>query len=438
MAEMAPIAKAGGLGDVVTALGRAVQEAGHSVEIVLPKYDCIDYSAVRGLVQVKDFWCKEVQVKVWRGEVEGLTVTFLEPCNGLFWVGSIYTDMGADRHSFGVFCDCALHYLLREAPARADVVHAHDWQSAPVLAGDRQGMAAAFTIHNLNYGADLISAGMAAADVATTVSPTYAQEIGGHPAIAPHHDKFYGILNGIDADIWDPAGDALLPVGYTAEDAASGKAAAKAELRRRMGLAEGDVPVVGCVTRLTHQKGIHLIKHAAWRAMERGAQFVLLGSAPDPKVQAEFDALAADLGRQYPDRARLWFAYDEPLSHLIYAGADLFLVPSMFEPCGLTQMIAMRYGAVPVVRRTGGLADTVFDLDTDGEKAEAQGLAPNGFSFDGADAEGMDYALNRALGAWFGDREAWEQLVQRVMGMDWSWSAPAQDYIELYYRALKK
>ena len=126
-------------------------------------------------------------------------------------------------------------------------------------------------------------------------------------------------------------------------EAEDGKAAAKSELRRRMNLSTADVPIVGVVTRLTHQKGIHLIKHAAWRTLERGGQFVLLGSAPDPRVQAEFNALAGDLGRQYPDRARLWFAYDEPLSHLIYAGCDMFLVPSVFEPCGLTQMIAMRW-----------------------------------------------------------------------------------------------
>ena len=126
-------------------------------------------------------------------------------------------------------------------------------------------------------------------------------------------------------------------------EAEEGKAAAKSELRRRMNLSTADVPIVGVVTRLTHQKGIHLIKHAAWRTLERGGQFVLLGSAPDPRVQAEFNALAGDLGRQYPDRARLWFAYDEPLSHLIYAGCDMFLVPSVFEPCGLTQMIAMRW-----------------------------------------------------------------------------------------------
>lgn len=439
-AEMAPIAKAGGLGDVVTALARAVLEEGHDVQVVLPKYDCIDYTLVKDLVMIKEFTWEGTEVKVWKGLVEEVPTIFLEPCNGLFWVGRIYTDMNADRHRFGVFCSCALRWLLHESPAtqKPDVLHAHDWQSAPLVSMNREGVAAAFTIHNLNYGADLIGAAMNTTNVATTVSPTYATEIAGHPSVAAHQEKFYGIRNGIDMDIWDPASDPFLPEGFTAESAARGKAASKAELRRRMGLAEGDVPLVGCVTRLTHQKGIHLIKHAAWRAMERGAQFVLLGSAPDPKVQAEFDALAADLARQYPDRARLWFAYDEPLSHLIYAGSDLFLVPSMFEPCGLTQMIAMRYGGVPVVRRTGGLADTVFDVDDDAERAALQGMAVNGYSFDGADSAGMDYALNRALSGFHNDKEQWKELVERNMSTDWSWASPAIDYIELYYRALRE
>lgn len=448
-AEMAPIAKAGGLGDVVTALGRAVQEEGHHVDVVLPKYDCIDYSAVEDLVFEKEFGWDNTSVKVWRGTVEGLETVFLEPCNGLFWVGRIYTDMGSDRHRFGVFCACAIKYLLYERGGqRPDVIHAHDWQSAPVMYLPKDGVpvSCVFTIHNLNYGADLIGKAMAAAQVATTVSPTYAAEVAGHPAIAPHQSKFYGVRNGIDTDVWDPAADPFVPEPfYVLEDSDTefdfevvrrGKAAAKALLRKRMGLGEGDVPLVGCVTRLTPQKGIHLIKHAAWRAMERGAQFILLGSAPDPAVQADFDALAADLAARYPDRARLWFAYDEGLAHLIYAASDIFLVPSMFEPCGLTQMIAMRYGAVPVVRRTGGLADTVFDVDDDAERAAQRGMTVNGYSFDGADAAGMDYALNRALTAWYEGGE-WDDLVAAVMRIDWSWAGPAQDYIEIYYKATR-
>ncbi|KAL6784007.1 SSS3B [Auxenochlorella protothecoides x Auxenochlorella symbiontica] len=438
-AEMAPIAKEGGLGDVVTALGRAVQEEGHEVEIVLPKYDCINYDLVEDLKLVKEFWYNGVEIKVWKGIVEDLHTTFLEPCNGMFWVGRIYTEMNADRHRFGVWCEAALEYLRHHAEKRIpDILHAHDWQSAPCTWLDCGTARTAFTIHNLNYGADLIERAMGATAVATTVSPTYAQEVSGHPAVAPNHAKFHGIRNGIDPEIWDPAEDEFLPRSYSADTFTEGKAAAKAELRAKMNLCEADVPLVGVVTRLTHQKGVHLIKHAAWRTLERGGQFVLLGSAPDARVQAEFNALAADLARQYPDRARLWFAYNEPLSHLIYAGADMLLVPSMFEPCGLTQMIAMRYGTIPVVRKTGGLNDTVFDVDHDVERAAAAGMAVNGFSFEGTDGPGIDYALNRALTAWYSERAWWQEMTERVMRMDWSWAKPALEYIELYYKALRR
>jgi starch synthase len=436
--EMAPIAKAGGLGDVVTALGRAVQQEGHGVEIVIPKYDCIDYSQVEDLVLDREFMWDGIQVKVWKGVVEELPTTFLEPCNGIVWMGSIYTNMDGDRNRFGVFCACALHYLLSESSrGRPSLLHCHDWQSAPIAFMDRQGIPAAFTIHNMDFGADLISGAVQHSEVSTTVSPTYAVEISGHPGISPHLHKFYGIRNGIDVDIWDPSSDAMLPINYSIDNFEDGKAAAKKALRERMNLADGDVPIVGCVTRLTGQKGIHLIKHAAWRAMERGAQFVLLGSAPDPAIQADFNQLAEDLKTQYPDRSRLHFAYDEPLSHLIFAGSDMFLVPSMFEPCGLTQMIAMRFGTVPVVRRTGGLADTVMDYDDDAEKAESMGMEVNGFSFDGSDAAGIDYALNRAFSLYFSDREAWRILAQRGMSIDWSWTGgPSQEYVELYHRAI--
>ncbi|GAB4813944.1 hypothetical protein N2152v2_000990, partial [Parachlorella kessleri] len=259
--EMAPIAKAGGLGDVVTALGRAVQEEGHEVEVIMPKYDCIDYGQVKAIMPkydcidygqfkdlrvAKDFWLSGTQVKVWKGCVEGLNTfflqpcglntIFLEPCNGLFWQGAIYTNMNQDRHRFGFFCDAALEYLRHHSERQADILHCHDWQTAPIATSERGSAKCAFTIHNMNYGADLIGQAMTRADVCTTVSPTYAQEISGHPAIAPHHNKFYGIINGIDPDIWDPLEDKFLPRGYGADDVAAGKAAAKQELRKRMNL----------------------------------------------------------------------------------------------------------------------------------------------------------------------------------------------------------
>ncbi|KAK9861945.1 hypothetical protein WJX84_010056, partial [Apatococcus fuscideae] len=435
--EMAPVAKVGGMGDVVTALGRAVQDEGHRVEVILPKYDCMDYDQVRGLKQLRDFWCGGVQVKVWEAEIEDLRTILLEPSNGAFWVGCIY-GRNDDAHRFAFFCNAALEYLKHHAPgSRPDILHCHDWSTAPIAYADTHPSRSVFTLHNLNFGADLIGRAMGGAAAATTVSPTYAVEVSGHPAIAPHLSKFYGVRNGIDQDIWDPTSDSFLPRLYDSKSETEGKAAAKAELRKHMSLSSADVPLVGVVTRLTHQKGIHLIKHAAWRTLERGGQFVLLGSAPDPRVQGEFNALAGDLGRQYPDRARLWFAYDEPLSHLIYAGCDMLLVPSIFEPCGLTQMVAMRYGTVPVVRRTGGLADTVFDVEHDDDRASATGMVTNGFSFDGSDAAGMDYALNRALSMWYNEPKAWRQLCQRVMEQDWSWADPALDYIELYHKALR-
>lgn len=340
-AEMAPIAKVGGLGDVVTALGRAVQEEGHTVEVVMPKYDCIDYEQVSDLNQRHSFNYGGSHIQVWSGEVEGLNVTFIEPDNGFFWVGCIYGGAN-DAQRFEFFCAAASEYI-RIFNVHPDVVHCHDWQTAPVVWSDLAGARTIFTIHNMNYGADLIARAMHSTTLATTVSPTYATEISGMPAIESNFHKLFGILNGIDADIWDPSRDRFLPMNYNADSVVKGKAEVRKELRKHLRLAQIDVPIVGVVTRLTPQKGIHLIKHAAWRTMERGGQFVLLGSAPDPRIQHEFNVLAKDLKSQYPDRAALLFAYDEPLSHLIYAGCDIFLVPSIFEPCGLTQMIAMRY-----------------------------------------------------------------------------------------------
>ncbi|KAH6822132.1 starch synthase 3 [Perilla frutescens var. hirtella] len=441
--EMAPIAKVGGLGDVVTSLSRAVQDMNHNVEIILPKYDCMKFSQVKDLQFHKSYFWGGTEIKVWFGKVEGLSVYFLEPQNGLFWVGCIY-GRGNDAERFGFFCHAALEFLLQSG-SHPDIIHCHDWSSAPVAWLFKEqymhyGLSKArivFTIHNLEFGAQLIGKAMTLSDKATTVSPTYSQEVSRNPVIAPHLYKFHGILNGIDPDIWDPYNDKFLPVSYTSENVVEGKGAAKEALQQKLGLKKADLPLVGIITRLTHQKGIHLIKHAIWRTLERNGQVVLLGSAPDPRIQNDFVNLANQLHSSYNDRARLCLTYDEPLSHLIYAGADFILVPSIFEPCGLTQLTAMRYGSIPVVRKTGGLYDTVFDVDHDKERAQAQGLEPNGFNFDGADAGGVDYALNRAISGWYDGREWFNSLCKRVMEQDWSWNRPALDYLELYHAARK-
>ncbi|KAL0694387.1 hypothetical protein Bca4012_061567 [Brassica carinata] len=441
--EMAPIAKVGGLGDVVTSLSRAVQELNHNVDIIFPKYDCIKYNFVKDLQFNRSYHWGGTEIKVWHGKVEGVSVYFLDPQNGLFQRGCVY-GCADDAGRFGFFCHAALEFLL-QGGFHPDILHCHDWSSAPVswLFKDHYthyGLIktrVVFTIHNLEFGAGAIGKAMTFADKATTVSRTYAKEVAGNSVISPHLYKFHGIVNGIDPDIWDPYNDNFIPVPYTSENVVEGKRAAKKELQNRLGLKSADLPVVGIITRLTHQKGIHLIKHAIWRTLERNGQVVLLGSAPDPRIQNDFVNLANQLHSTHGDRARLVLTYDEPLSHLIYAGADFILVPSIFEPCGLTQLIAMRYGSVPVVRKTGGLYDTVFDVDHDKERAQAQVLEPNGFSFDGADAPGVDYALNRAISAWYDGREWFNSLCKTVMEQDWSWNRPALEYIELYHSARK-
>ncbi|TMW93447.1 hypothetical protein EJD97_011678 [Solanum chilense] len=441
--EMAPIAKVGGLGDVVTSLSRAVQDLNHNVDIILPKYDCLKMNNVKDFRFHKSYFWGGTEIKVWFGKVEGLSVYFLEPQNGLFWKGCVY-GCSNDGERFGFFCHAALEFLL-QGGFSPDIIHCHDWSSAPVAWLFKEqythyGLSKSrivFTIHNLEFGADLIGRAMTHADKATTVSPTYSQEVSRNPVIAPHLHKFHGIVNGIDPDIWDPLNDKFIPIPYTSENVVEGKTAAKEALQQKLGLKQADLPLVGIITRLTHQKGIHLIKHAIWRTLERNGQVVLLGSAPDPRIQNDFVNLANQLHSTYNDRARLCLTYDEPLSHLIYAGADFILVPSIFEPCGLTQLTAMRYGSIPVVRKTGGLYDTVFDVDHDKERAQQCGLGPNGFSFDGADAAGVDYALNRALSAWYDDRDWFNSLCKQVMEQDWSWNRPALDYLELYHAARK-
>ncbi|KAH7836913.1 hypothetical protein Vadar_007344 [Vaccinium darrowii] len=441
--EMAPIAKVGGLGDVVTSLSRAVQDLNHNVNIIFPKYDCLNLSNVKDFHFQKSYSWGGTEIKVWFGKVEGLSVYFLEPQNGLFWTGCIYGCKN-DAERFGFFSHSALEFLLQSG-FHPDIIHCHDWSSAPVawLFKDHYmhyGLSKArvvFTIHNLEFGAQFIGKAMAYAHKATTVSNTYSKEVSGNPVIAPYLYKFHGILNGIDPDIWDPYNDSFIPVSYTADNVIEGKRASKQALQQRLGLKTADLPLVGIITRLTHQKGIHLIKHAIWRTLDRNGQVVLLGSAPDPRIQNDFVSLANQLHSSHADRARLCLTYDEPLSHLIYAGADFIIVPSIFEPCGLTQLIAMRYGSIPVVRKTGGLYDTVFDVDHDKERAEAQGLEPNGFSFDGADAAGVDYALSRAISAWYDGRDWFNSLCKRVMEQDWSWNRPALDYMELYHSARK-
>jgi glycogen synthase len=440
--EMAPIAKVGGLADVVTSISRAIIELGHTVEVVLPKYDCLDLGAVKNMRDDGGFQFGSTYWRVYRGEVVGVPTFFLGPESGDFSVGCIY-GRGDDAARFEFFCHASLEFMLK-TQRNPDIVHCHDWSTAPVARklnefysgtplGNTQSV---FTLHNLNYGANLVGEAIKYCAMATTVSPTYAWEVGSNPAIAPGIDKFYGIRNGVDPDIWDPENDMWLAQHYTADTVRQGKSFNKRELQQRTGLKqEPDMPLVGIVTRLTAQKGISLIEHAIHKVLERGGQVVLLGTAPDSRVQEQFEGMRHVV--EEGQNCKLILNYDEPLSHLIYAGADMICVPSMFEPCGLTQLIAMRFGSVPIVRKTGGLADTVFDVDHDKERCGWYGYEPNGFSFEGADTESLDYALNRALDSYYDAREWFQSLQKRCLTQDFTWNRPALEYMELYYQCAK-
>jgi starch synthase len=266
----------------------------------------------------------------------------------------------------------------------------------------------------------------------TTVSPHHAwearhSEVGfglGH-TLHLHRDKFGGILNGLDYETWNPELDPHIPSHFKASNVER-KAGNTRALRERLLLRDVARPVVAYVGRLDAQKGLHLIRHAIFHSLERRAQFVLLGSGSEHGINEDFWQLRRRLNDD-PD-CHLEIGYDEELAHLIYAGADLLVMPSLYEPCGLSQMIALRYGTVPVVRAVGGLKDTVFDWDF----SERPRHERNGFVFEHADNAGLESALDRALGLWHGEPALFRELVTQGMRWDYSWNRPAQHYLDVY------
>ena len=274
------------------------------------------------------------------------------------------------------------------------------------------------------------------------MSPNYAKEVltpeggrGLEKTIAQYQNKFTGILNGVDYSYWNPEIDKYLPAHFSPREMPANKrdrntldkkGFVKKVLRERLLLEEYYKPIVGCISRLVPQKGIELIKNALTYALEHDAQFVLLGSSPIPSIHEEFHELKS----KYMDHPDVHFTlhHQEELAHMIYAGSDMFIVPSLFEPCGLTQMIALKYGAVPIVRHTGGLADTIVDVDNSGKPFEEA----NGYVFETPDRQGIESALVRAFECWFHKPDKWRKLMINGMNIDFSWNKPASQYLEIY------
>lgn len=500
-AEMAPLAKVGGLGDVVTGLAAASKRQGHIVDVILPFYECIDTTQIEDLVMERTFdsfmgreedgghlAMSTVSIECWTGKIEGCPVRLLKPQHvPYFRGGAIYGGSYNETEAYLIFCRASLEYMAQSG-MDVDIIHAHEWQGAAVpmlfweLFSSRMPHARPIlTIHNMDNTGEcrqdefaatgvsgslfasvdkaldertighnperlcLLKGGIVYSSAVTTVSPTYAQETltGGTAGFLQSTlakpevtNKYMGILNGIDTDVWNPATDPYLPACFSSH-IPNGKSLCKKYLQRGLGMNEDpEKPLVAVISRLVPQKGIHLIEHAAVQTMEKGGQFVLLGTG---HASGGLQGIAHDRFRDNKDMSML-FMYSEPLSHLIYAAADMFLVPSMFEPCGLTQMIALRYGGVPIVRRTGGLADTVRDVSASGSNDAAPPLRGNGFVFDGVDAGSLEEALDRAFSMYTTSPQAWHTLSTNNMkeSICLSWDGSGASYEQLYLGCLNR
>jgi starch synthase len=476
--ELATVAKVGGLADVVFGLTRELAIRGNHVEIILPKYDSLRYDQIYELHEVyKDLWVPwyegAIHCTVLFGFVHGRKCFFIEPHSrdNFFNRGAIY-GFHDDVLRYAFFSRAAMEFLWQSGK-HPDVIHCHDWQTAliPVFLYEFYqplGMThprICLTIHNFAHqgvtGSDLLRAtglhrperfldqtrmgdqrhpsalnllkgGIVYSNFVTTVSPRYAfetkdqgQGFGLESTLHTHHIKYGGVVNGIDYDVWNPEVDHQIPAQYGI-DTIERKYDNKRALRHRLMLADNGKAIVAFIGRLDPQKGLELVRHAIFYCLERGAQFVLLGSSPDQRINNDFWGLKRMLNDS-PD-CHLEIGFDEDLSHLIYAGADMMLVPSRFEPCGLTQLISLRYGTIPVVRAIGGLADTVFDKDHSNRPLHER----NGYTFQDYDNRGLESALGRAIACYNNHPEHFRDLMRNAMRSDYSWNIPGQDYLNIY------
>jgi starch synthase len=467
-AEAAPYARVGGLADVAGSLPQAIRALGHDVRLVIPRYGTI-HGPRFGLRPLGSSFPVPVGRKEERVDLVGATTGEGMPVY-LVWNESYFLHRDRvygfddDAQRFALFGRAAIE-ALKVLDWKPDVIHANDWHTGIVPAwlntdGRRdpffRTIATVYTIHNLAFQGRtrrliLTFAGMeylkhlaveepgavnwtaqavSHADLITTVSPRYATEIltpamgmGLDPLLRQRQDRIVGVLNGIDYSEWDPANDPHISHRYSA-DRLDRRATNKAVLQQRARLpVNPNVPLVGVVSQLDAVRGIDLIEAVAPWLLSTDAQLILLGLG-DPEYHAAFQALQ----RRFPTKMRAFLKYDEAQAHQIYAGADVLLKPSAVEPCGSGQMAALRYGCVPIVRSTGGLADTVTDID-------AVPGAGTGFVFDDYSPADCQAALQRMLTT-YSDRRAWRAMQRRGMAVDFSWAASARRYGDLYHRAI--
>ncbi len=470
--EAVPFIKTGGLADVMGALPKELAAKGMDVRLVIPKYSLIKDEAKQQMKQVTtgivNLAWRQLYYGVDEIDMDGVKVYFID--NEWYFKRDRLYGYADDDERFAYFCRAVLTMLPRIG-FQPDIIHGNDWHTGMLgvfLKEDfyhddfYKNMKFVYTIHNLKYQGiypasimqDIIGlpqhlfdngnlecdgcvnymkSGMVYADYITTVSPTYAQEIT-YPYfgerldgyIRSNQDKVVGIINGLDEDAYNPETDPYIAQTYTSKDARAGKRVNKDALRKELGLRiKRGVPMVAMVSRLVEDKGMDLVTRIMDELVEDDVQLVIVGTG-DWRYEEAF----RDLARRYPTKVSANIMFNEGLAHRVYAAADIFLMPSRYEPCGLSQLIALRYGAVPVVRETGGLRDTVVPFD----KYKNQG---NGLTFPNFNAHELLFTAKTALG-YYEDTALWDHIVKNAMESDYSWKRSAQAYADLYKKVLNR
>lgn len=469
--EMTPFCKTGGLADVIGSLPVVLAQMGNEVHVMLPEYSRIDRQKYSFMDNHSHFQVTVGPVTkpatVSSASWKGVTVHLIEN-EEYFDRSGLYGEAQGDYYDNGprfvFFCRGALE-AVKLLGIKPDIIHAHDWQTGLILPYLRtlyaqeplfHNASTLFTIHNLGYqgnfppwvfsltgipdeefrwtkmefygNVSFLKSGIVYADAVSTVSETYAREItteqlgfGMQDVFAERKNVLFGILNGIDQNEWNPATDQSLPAKYSSDDL-SGKKACRIALLKEFGITKGGkIPVFGMVSRLDSQKGFDILEEGMEKIVNMVVCIVILGTGT-----SEHKETMGKLATRYPERIRIMVKFDPRVAMLIYAGSDAFLMPSRYEPCGLGQIIALRYGTLPVVHATGGLVDTVKDLDFDPENG-------NGFSFEEYTSEALLEAMERAVRAFSEQGSArWHSAVQRAMTKDYSWKQSAEKYVKLY------
>ena len=463
--EAVPFAASGGLADVVGSLPKAISAKGHECAVVIPLYKCISEEHRSDMefitnITVDVSWRKQY-CGVYKADYEGITYFFID--NEYYFDRDGMYGFYDDCERF-VFFDRAVLEMIRHIKFKPDIINCNDWQTAlipvyyQVYYKYQQGydkIKTSFTIHNIEYQGkygkevlgevmgipsyntglleydgyiNMLKGALETSDMLVTVSPSYAWEIldpwyahGLDRILVTKQYKLKGILNGIDTKLYDPQNDPYIAWRFSSDDL-SGKAKCKTELLSELGMSDNGEPLIGIVTRFVRHKGIDLIRCVFEEIVRSGVKFAVLGNG-----EKMYEDFFLEMARRYPDRVAVNVGFIPELSHKIYAGSDMFLMPSQSEPCGLAQMISMRYGTIPIVRETGGLRDSVRDNG---------GVNGNGFTFKTYNAYDMLDAVWRAK-ADYSDKKRWEELEKRAMDCDFSWSASAETYIEMFNDMIK-